>query len=232
LKQDPDPFNLPYFCKNYFLRNFMELKTLSLSLAIALTSVGIALGAKADTVPAHCDLYRPGGAYPDFSSSCTFSQRQGYISIEMLENGAHYDFEPIPNAATGNFRDHYGNPVYRQAGLGDAGVIFQFADEYKLYVYWDDTTFPASSSANADTRVGTLMGYDRGSQINLRSEPTVYSRAVGYGLAGDQVDILQCQQDTDTAGSDLNWCQVQFLESGAVGWIRSDFISFPSDGYL
>ncbi len=197
-----------------------------------MATAGGGLAVRADTVPAHCDLYRPGASYPDFSSSCTFSQRQGYIGIQMLENGARYDFDPIPNTAPGNFRDHYGNPVYRQAGLGDAGVIFQFADEYKLYVYWDSTTFPESTPASGNARVGTLIAHDRGSQINLRSQPTARSRAMGYGLAGDQVNILQCQQDTDTAGSDLNWCQVKFLESGAVGWIRSDFISFPSDGYL
>jgi hypothetical protein len=190
------------------------------------------LVARADTVPAHCDLYRPGGSYPDFSSSCTFSQRQGYISIQLQENGARYEFDPIPNSAPGNFQDQYGNPVYRQAGLGNDGVIFQFADEYKLYVYWDSTTIPGGTSATSGARVGTLIAHDRGSRINLRSQPTVRSRATGYGLAGDQVDILQCQQDTDTAGSQLNWCQVKFLESGAVGWVRSDFISFPSDGSL
>jgi hypothetical protein len=210
----------------------MTLKTLSLSLAVALTSVGIALGAKADTVPAHCDLYRPNSSYPDFSSSCTFSQRQGYIGIQMLENGARYEFDPVPNAAPGNFVDHHGNPVYRQAGLGDDGLIFQFVDGYKLYVYWDSATFPENTPTSANTRVGTLIAHERGSQINLRSQPTVNSRAIGYGLAGDQVNILQCQQDTDTAGSDLNWCQVKFLESGAVGWMRSDFIIFPSDGSL
>ncbi len=73
---------------------------------------------------------------------------------------------------------------------------------------------------------------DDGARINLRTEPTVYSRANGYGLAGDQVDILECVLDHDTVGSDLNWCQVQFLQSGAIGWIRSDFIIFPSDGRL
>lgn len=60
---------------------------------------------------------------------------------------------------------------------------------------------------------------------------TTRSRAIAYGLPGDRIDILQCELDTDTPGSDLNWCRVQFAESGAIGWIRSDFIIFPSDGF-
>jgi SH3-like domain-containing protein len=78
--------------------------------------------------------------------------------------------------------------------------------------------------------VVTLTARDRGAHINLRSQPTARSRAVGYGLPGDRVDLWQCVQDYDTPGSDLNWCKVHFPVSGAVGWIRSDFIIFPSDG--
>jgi hypothetical protein len=100
-----------------------------------------------------------------------------------------------------------------------------------MYVYWDDSSSYGSAPVQTyGQRVGTLTAYDRASQINVRSEPTIYSYAHSYGLAGDQVEILQCVQDTDTAGSDLNWCEVQFLSSGAIGWVRSDFIIFPSDG--
>jgi hypothetical protein len=167
----------------------MKLKTLCLSVTVALASVGVALGAKADTVPAHCDLYRPRATYADFSSNCTFSQRQGYISVQLQANGARYEFSPASNAAPGNFKDQHGNPVYRQAGLGNAGVIFQFVDGYKLYVYWDNSGSYGSGSVRPGGRVGTLIAHDRGSQINLRSQPTARSRAIGYGLAGDRVNI-------------------------------------------
>lgn len=210
----------------------MKLARFSLSLALAVASTGLGLSAKADTAPAHCDLFRPNGKYPDFSSNCTFSQRQGFVSIQFQANGARYEFSPIPNSASGNFRDQNGNPAYRQAGLGNDGVIFQLADGYKIYVYWDQDSSFGTGPVAQGTRVGTLIANDRGSQINLRSQPTAQSRAVGYGLAGDKVNILKCQKDTDSAGSSLNWCQVKFMESGAVGWIRSDFIEFPSDGSL
>lgn len=179
-------------------------------------------------------MYAPGEDYAYLSSNCTFSQRQGYISIQLQANGVRYEFEPVGNTP-GNFIDQHGQAVYRQSGLGNAGTIFEFVDGSHLYVYWDESTSFGTGPITqgiGGARVATLMAHDRGSQINLRSEPTARSRAIGYGLAGDQVNILECVEDRDTAGSSLNWCRVQFLVSGAIGWVRSDFIIFPSDGAL
>lgn len=187
--------------------------------------------ANADTTDAHCDLYAPGEDYAYLSSNCTFSQRQGHIGIHLQSNGVRYELDPV-GSTPGNFVDQYGQAVYRQAGLGDAGQIFEFVDGSHMYVYWDNSSSYGSAPVQEyGQRVGTLTAYDRGSQINVRSEPTIYSYAHSYGLTGDQVEILQCVQDTDTPGSDLNWCEVQFLGSGAIGWVRSDFIIFPSDGF-
>jgi Bacterial SH3 domain len=203
------------------------------SAVAVMASFGIAAAVKADTVPAHCDLYAAGEDYPSLSSNCTFSQRQGYVGIQLQSNGTRYEFSPVANSQPGNFTDQDGDPVYRQSGLGDQGQIFRFANGSALYVYWDQSSSYGSAPAQGSgQRIGTLVAHERGSQINLRSEATQRSRAIGYGLAGDQVNILQCAQDTDTANSDLNWCRVQFLESVATGWVRSDFIIFPSDGGL
>jgi len=211
----------------------MRIQPVLLSAVTSLAALGLGLAAKADTVPAHCDLYAPGEDYSYLSSNCTFSQRQGYISIQLQSNGVSYEFAPMANAASGNFIDQHGQAVYRQSGLGSAGTIFEFVDGSHLWVYWDESTFsPVTQGIGSSPRVATLMAHSRGSQINLRSQPTVRSRALGYGLAGDRVQIYLCQPDTDTPGSDLNWCNVQFVESGANGWIRSDFIIFPSDGAL
>lgn len=219
----------------------MRIQAVLLSAVTSFAALGVGLAAKADTIPAHCDLYAPGEDYAYLSSNCTFSQRQGHIGIQLQSNGARYDFDPVGNQP-GNFRDQHGQAVYRQSGLGNAGTIFEFVDGSHLWVYWDESTFaPATQGIGSDPvtqgiggspRVGTLVAHSRGSQINLRSQPTVRSRALGYGLAGDRVRIYLCQPDTDTRGSDLNWCNVQFVESGANGWIRSDFIIFPSDGAL
>ncbi|RZM75409.1 hypothetical protein [Leptolyngbya iicbica] len=207
----------------------MRTKISAVALLTALMPLGLAIAAKADTAPAHCDLYAPGGAYAYLSTSCTFSQRQGYIGVQLQANGQRYDFEPT--GQSGRYTDQYGGLIYQN--VFESGQSFEFPDGSELYVYWDaSSSYGSAPVQDYGQRVGTLTAYDRGSQINVRSEPTVYSYAHSYGLAGDQVEILQCVQDTDTAGSDLNWCEVQFLESGAVGWVRSDFIIFPSDGYL
>lgn len=213
----------------------MRIQTVLLSAVTSLTALGLGMAAKADTVPAHCDLYAPGEDYAYLSSNCTFSQRQGHIGIQLQSNGVSYELDPVPNAASGNFRDQHGQVVYRQSGLGNAGTIFEFVDGSHLWVYWDTNTSYGTgpvSQGTGGTRVGTLVAHERGSQINLRSQPTVRSRAQGYGLAGDQVNILECVVDQDTVGSTLNWCKVQFLVSGAIGWVRSDFIIFPTDGAL
>lgn len=209
----------------------MRIQPALLSAVTSFAVLGFGLAAQADTTPARCELYAPGEDYASLASNCSFSQRQGYISIQMQSNGVRYEFSPLANSRPGNFRDQYGQAVYRQSGLGSDGTIFEFVDGSHLYVYWDGST-GSGTQEQSGTRIGTLVAHERGSQINLRSQPTARSRPQGYGLAGDQVKILECVVDQDTVGSTLNWCRVQFLVSGAIGWVRSDFIIFPSDGAL
>jgi hypothetical protein len=203
----------------------MKLQKTFLAIATTCLSVGLASVARADTVAAHCDLYRSGESYPGVSSNCTFSQRQGYIGIQM-QSGVRYEFSPTDSRS---YMDQYGSTVSQDI-LDSAGQSFEWIDGTRLNVYWDTSGSYGSQPSQSASRMAVLAAHDRGSQINLRTSPTINSRAHGYGLAGDLVAILECQQDTDTPGSDLNWCKVQFHESGAIGWIRSDFIIFPSDG--
>ncbi|MGF1518435.1 MAG: SH3 domain-containing protein [Nodosilinea sp.] len=65
-----------------------------------------------------------------------------------------------------------------------------------------------------------LIASQPGSQINLRSQPTTSSDARGYGVVGDPVQLLR-----SVDRSDGTWYFVKFDESGAEGWIRSDFIN-------
>jgi uncharacterized protein YraI len=78
--------------------------------------------------------------------------------------------------------------------------------------------------------ISTLRSTSSGSRINVRTQPTINSSASQYGLSGDKVEVIKCVQDKDTKGSDLNWCQVKFVKSKAVGWVRSDFIIFADGG--
>jgi hypothetical protein len=65
---------------------------------------------------------------------CTFSQRQGYVTITRSD-GVTHSLSPDGDAP-GNFTDQAGRAVYRQSDLGDQGLIFRLPDE-SVYVYWN-----------------------------------------------------------------------------------------------
>jgi hypothetical protein len=54
----------------------------------------------------------------------------------------------------GNFRDQDGLSVYRQSGLGEAGLIFRFPKE-SLFVYWDDAASNPADAENATAPFAT-----------------------------------------------------------------------------
>jgi hypothetical protein len=214
------------------MRTFAKLYFGSAIAAIA--SIGISVAAHADTVNARCDIYPAGQDRATSSGPCTFSQRQGAVGIQ-LQNGRRYDLTPTGNQP-GNYVDQNGRAAYRQAGLGDRGQIYRLSNQ-SIYVYWDTAPYgnrpstPApGGSVAGNPRSATLRANNPGSRINVRSGPTINSSTPHYGVVGDRVQIIRCVQDTDTRGSDLNWCNVRFPNSGATGWIRSDFIIFSDGG--
>lgn len=90
--------------------------------------------ALADSTRARCDIYPAGSDHASASIACTFSQYQGNIYIDRSD-GISHALQPT-GEAVGNFRDQHGNTVYRQSGLGEAGLIFRMADE-SVFVYWN-----------------------------------------------------------------------------------------------
>ncbi|MDB9527702.1 SH3 domain-containing protein [Oscillatoria sp. CS-180] len=83
----------------------------------------------------------------------------------------------------------------------------------------------SSATAEGETLINppqaaTLTARQAGSRINLRSQPTTDSERQGYGLVGDDVELLRAAEGSD----ELTWYYVKFDESGAEGWIRGDFI--------
>ena len=78
------------------------------------------------------------------TSDCTFSQRQGHVTIR-LEGGPSFDFVPTGDAP-GNYTDAHGQAVYRRAGLGDKGLIFKLGDRF-LYVYWNRDVLSCEAAA-------------------------------------------------------------------------------------
>ncbi|MGQ9872269.1 SH3 domain-containing protein [Leptodesmis sp.] len=188
----------------------MKLPNALLAAIAAIASVGIAAIAKADTVTARCDVYPKGEDRATSSGLCTFSQRQGVVGIQ-LKNGKRYDLVPVGNNP-GNYRDQNGRPAYRQSGLGDKGQIYRLATE-SIYVYWDLAPYGknsgtqnsgSSTSPVAARGISTLKASNSTTRINVRSQPTINSSTPHYGVPGDKVKVIQCVQDQDTAGSDLN----------------------------
>ena len=108
--------------------------------------------ALADSARARCDIYPAGEDHTEVMIPCTFSQRQGHVTISRSD-GVIHDLSHTGDRA-GNFTDQHGRAVYRQAGLGDQGLIFRFPD-VSVYVYWhtaallpadeDNPTWPFST---------------------------------------------------------------------------------------
>lgn len=125
----------------------MKLQTALWAIATSLTTLSIGLAAKADTVDARCDIYPAGEDKATAVVPCTFSQRQGYVTI-TLQDGTTYDLSPTGDQP-GNYLDQDGQAAYRQAGLGDQGQIYQLTNE-TIYVYWDPTIGSSGSSSSSE----------------------------------------------------------------------------------
>jgi hypothetical protein len=128
----------------------MHRKTLA-ALVAALLASG-SLPSVADWTQARCEIYPKGSDKLEKMVPCTFSQRQGAITITR-DDGVTYDLSPAGDTP-GNFRDQDGHAVYRQSGLGEAGLIFRFPTE-SVFVYWDNAASPPAGADNATAPFAT-----------------------------------------------------------------------------
>ena len=123
--------------------------------------IGLGASVLADSTDARCDVYPAGSDHTNNMTRCTFSQRQGYVTIAR-EDGVRHELSPVGDAP-GSFLDQDGRTVYRQSGLGDQGLIFRFPDE-SIYVYWstaalepDDASNPTWPFSTRDYDATTLL---------------------------------------------------------------------------
>jgi hypothetical protein len=123
-------------------------------------------GAQADSARARCDIYPKGEDRVSAMIACTFSQRQGYITIAR-EDGVTHDLTPVGDAP-GNFRDAGGQAVYRQSGLGDQGQIFRFPDE-SVFVYWNTDALEPQDDADNWTAPFTTNDYDATTRLRCKA---------------------------------------------------------------
>jgi len=115
-----------------------KLASLSASLVV-LALGGIAAPAYADSAEAMCEVRKDGQTKQGQSGPCTFSQRQGYIDLD-LRNGETYSLAPgnQPN----HFKDQKGNKVVRKQAGGNTQE-FKWEGGKKVTV-----TFGGSSSSS------------------------------------------------------------------------------------
>lgn len=132
----------------------------------ALAAAFASAPAVADSAEARCDIYAAGEDHTDVMIPCTFSQRQGYITITRSD-GVTHDLSPVGDAP-GNFRDQEGRSVYRQSGLGDQGLIFRFPDE-SIYVYWNTAALGPQSDEDNWTAPFTTDEYDATTRLRCRA---------------------------------------------------------------
>ncbi len=87
--------------------------TFALTLFAASIAVVAPRHAAADTSRADCEVRKDGDKWKGASGPCSYSQRQGYVSIR-LQNGDSYELRPTGQA--GQFRDQKGIRVVRTTG--------------------------------------------------------------------------------------------------------------------
>jgi hypothetical protein len=94
----------------------MKSRNLLLVLIAALALDAGLSPARADSADANCLVRKDGDTKQDMSGPCTFSQRQGYIDID-LRNGETISLSPANQA--NHFKDQKANKVVRTQASGD-----------------------------------------------------------------------------------------------------------------
>lgn len=122
--------------------------------------------AMADWTDASCRIYPAGQDHTDVIIPCTFSQRQGYITITR-NDGVTHELSPEGDGP-GNYRDQDGRTVHRKSGLGDQGQIFRFPDE-SVYVYWSTDALNSQSNEDNWSAPFTTDEYDATTRLRCKA---------------------------------------------------------------
>jgi hypothetical protein len=120
----------------------------------------------ADTTRARCDIYLAGSDHADKMIECTFSQRQGYVTIRRSDGVVH-ELSPKSDRPE-NFVDQDGRAVSRNSGLGDQGLIFRFPEE-SVYVYWSTAALDRVNDADNPTAPFSTADYDATTLLRCRA---------------------------------------------------------------
>jgi len=132
------------------------------SAIVMLLALSSAAPSHADSTQARCDIYPAGSDHTDTMIGCTFSQRQGHVTISR-DDGVTHDLTPV-EGQPGTYIDQHDYPVTRENDLGDQGLIFRLPTE-SVYVYWNtaaldpvaDEDNPTAPFSTADHDATTLL---------------------------------------------------------------------------
>lgn len=116
---------------------------------VSLMVIGIGAGsgiARADSTYATCEVRKDGDKQKGKSGPCEFSQRQGYIDID-LKNGDTISLSPGGKA--NHYRDQNGNKVVRTSS-GTAGMSLKWENGKHIEVTWSGNRYgnPSYNSPN------------------------------------------------------------------------------------
>lgn len=182
-----------------------RLQTLAATL-LSFAAVAVAPPAFADTVDARCDVFPAGDDKATSSGLCTFSQRQGFVTIQ-LKGGQTIELKP--NESTPNaFFDAKGEPAKREILEANRGQVYRL-DTQSIFVFWDtapyakgatsDSSTPgsASSTGNPPEIVPLLLGihqvkFNGGCRVNFNKVGKYFSKtsacdAAQVGIAEDAI---------------------------------------------
>jgi len=129
---------------------------------LAALSVVVLLGgvstARADSADAFCEVCKEGDTRKGATGPCTFSQRQGYIDLD-LRNGDTYSLSPA--GKEGHYRDQKGNKVVRTLTGGETQE-FKWEGGKKIIVTYtagsgSGGSVPSASSGGAGMPVPALQ---------------------------------------------------------------------------
>ncbi|WP_373481133.1 hypothetical protein [Geminocystis sp.] len=124
----------------------MKIKNALLSTIAVISTVSFSSIAQADTINSRCDIYPKGEDKASGVVNCTFSQRQGFITIQR-EDGVTYEL--TPKQANNKYTDQNGNSVIRE--IDGNTFIFRFKNE-SVYVYQGEKAPSPSRSTSSHSK--------------------------------------------------------------------------------
>ncbi|MCP9827354.1 hypothetical protein KBZ19_02470 [Synechococcus sp. L2F] len=118
---------------------------------LSVAALAVASPALADTVDARCDVFPAGEDKATSSGLCTFSQRQGFVSIR-LKGGQTIELKPnesMPNA----YFDERGEPAKREILDGKRGQVYRL-EKQSIFVFWDTAPYTKGAAGGASSSGG------------------------------------------------------------------------------